>query len=138
MSIEVWIPKATDWLNSNQHIPNHGHRNAIVQAWKTAGYVAARNGKLPALQQAHVWCYLVKNPGGGRWDPGNWYPTAKAILDGMVQAGLLPDDDHKHLTGPDMRHGGVSRDNPGLRIVIEADKEGEPSGKNPESKRELG
>jgi crossover junction endodeoxyribonuclease RusA len=41
----------------------------------------------------------------GRWDPNNLWPTVKAIVDGMVEAGVLVDDDHKHLIGPDMRRG---------------------------------
>ena len=30
-------------------------------------------------------------------------PTLKALVDGLVDAGLLPDDDARHLQGPDMR-----------------------------------
>ena len=30
-------------------------------------------------------------------------PTAKAVVDGLVDAGVLPDDDAKHLLGPDLR-----------------------------------
>lgn len=112
----IWVPKPADWLNSNKHIRNHGQRNALVNAWRTAGYAAARGG--PRMDRAHIVVHLVKNPGGGRWDPGNWYPSAKAVIDGMVSAGLLPDDDYRHLVGPDMRHGGTSADDPGLRVEI--------------------
>lgn len=40
-----------------------------------------------------------------RRDVANLYPTAKAIVDGLVDAGLLPDDNDNHLTGPDLRRG---------------------------------
>ena len=39
-------------------------------------------------------------------DVGNWAPTAKAIVDGMVQdAKVLPDDNDRFVLGPDMRSG---------------------------------
>jgi hypothetical protein len=51
---------------------------------------------------AHIW-----KPRRGRYDPNNLWPTVKAVVDGFVDAGLLADDDHLHVIGPDMRHGGV-------------------------------
>ncbi|MFD5856079.1 hypothetical protein [Streptomyces chartreusis] len=34
-------------------------------------------------------------------DPGNWVPTAKRSVDGLVtDAGLLPDDNQEFLVGP--------------------------------------
>ena len=30
-------------------------------------------------------------------------PTTKPIVDGLVDTGVLPDDDAKHLLGPDLR-----------------------------------
>ena len=48
-------------------------------------------------------------PGPGRpgppTDPANAYPAVKALIDGLVDAGVLPDDDAAHLDGPDMRLG---------------------------------
>lgn len=39
-----------------------------------------------------------------RHDVGNLYPyVAKPLIDGFIDARLLPDDDDKHLTGPDLR-----------------------------------
>ena len=32
-------------------------------------------------------------------------PTLKALVDGLVDAHLIPDDDWKHLIGPDVRMG---------------------------------
>lgn len=40
-----------------------------------------------------------------RMDPANSYPTVKALVDGMTDARLWPDDDSEHLVGPDMRRG---------------------------------
>lgn len=40
-----------------------------------------------------------------RIDPANAYPTVKALIDGLTDAGLWADDDARHLIGPDMRLG---------------------------------
>lgn len=101
--LEIRIPAPAEWLNSN----DRRHRMAaakITKAWRAAASTACVNfGPLnwPVQITAHIW-----KPRNNRYDPGNLYPTAKACLDGIVDAGLLPDDDHKHVIGPDMRHGG--------------------------------
>jgi len=37
-----------------------------------------------------------------RRDVANWYPTVKAAVDGVVDAGFLDDDDTTHVDGPHM------------------------------------
>ncbi|MFJ2733714.1 hypothetical protein [Streptomyces sp. NPDC087317] len=58
----------------------------------------------PLFARAHV-LGVLHPPTDGRRDPANWYPTFKAAVDGIVDAGLLEDDDHTRLLGPDMRLG---------------------------------
>lgn len=50
-----------------------------------------------------------------RRDPANWYPSFKALLDGLVDQGVLQDDDHTRLVGPDMRIGEVAA---GSRLAL--------------------
>jgi hypothetical protein len=46
----------------------------------------------------------VRYPDRRRHDVGNLYPyVAKPIVDGLVDAGVIPDDDDTHLIGPDLR-----------------------------------
>ena len=45
-----------------------------------------------------------------RRDVGNMAPTTKAIVDGIVDAGVLVDDDDRHIEGPDHRTGALSSD----------------------------
>jgi len=60
-------------------------------------------------------------PRNGRADPANAAPTVKALIDGLVDARVLDDDDHTHLLGPDYRRDpatgitGIWR----VRIVLE-------------------
>ena len=112
------LKNVNPWLNSNMRL----HRMTevkLTKAWRSASAAAAleafqRNGELktPVRVVAHVW-----KPRGGRYDPGNLYPTAKACVDGLVDAGLLVDDDYTRVVGPDMRHGGIGR--PQLILMIE-------------------
>jgi hypothetical protein len=62
-------------------------------------------------------------PDHRRRDPANWAPTAKAVIDGLVDAKVFTDDDHKHLIGPDMRIGDpVPNRERGLTVLIFPDE----------------
>jgi hypothetical protein len=61
-------------------------------AWAAAGRVA---GFCPT--PADVWIALDV-PDRRRRDPHNLYPTIKAIIDGMVDAGCWPDDTPEYVT----------------------------------------
>jgi len=47
-----------------------------------------------------------------RFDPNNAADTTKAMVDGLRDAGVLVDDDHTHVIGPDHRWAGIDRDLP--------------------------
>ena len=66
----------------------------------------------------HIVCTIHKTR-AGRWDAGNLYPTAKAIVDGLVDAGVIPDDSNEWVTGPDMR-AGEKRAEPCVVVRVEA------------------
>ncbi|MEC3995066.1 hypothetical protein VSR01_16595 [Actinacidiphila sp. DG2A-62] len=76
---------------------------AVVESRELAAALdAARPG--PVFHRAHV-LGVLRPATKGRRDPANWYPTFKAMLDGVVDAGVLEDDDHTRVDGPDMRLG---------------------------------
>lgn len=50
-------------------------------------------------QKVVAWA-TIAYPTRRRADPNNLAPTTKAIVDGLVDAGLLTDDDSTHLEGP--------------------------------------
>lgn len=91
------------WLNSNDRL--HRQQEAkITKAWREAAAEASKHiGPLnpPVHIVAHIW-----KPRAGRYDPNNLAPTTKAIVDGFVDAGLVPDDSVDYVIGPDHRHGG--------------------------------
>ena len=106
------------FINSNSR--DHRHQVAkMTKAWRETAAKRAQ-GIPPFGGQVHIIAHIFK-PRGGRWDPNNLWPTIKAAVDGLVDAGVLLDDDHSHVIGPDMRSGGVG--NPEIVLeIIELDQ----------------
>ncbi|MFJ4988779.1 hypothetical protein ACIP9H_33885 [Streptomyces sp. NPDC088732] len=94
------MPYRVELLTSNQrlhHMAVHRLRSALRE---DAAKVATAM-RLPRLERAAVFYVLHPRPVNRKRDPGNWAPTAKAYVDGLVTDGkLLPDDSHEHLLGP--------------------------------------
>ena len=101
-TLTLTIPAPTDWLNSNQRLGIYA-KAGRVKAWRYAAYVAARRSRTFDCP-VHITATFHKTR-AGRWDVGNLYPTAKACVDGLVDAGVIPDDSNEWVTGPDMRAG---------------------------------
>jgi hypothetical protein len=53
----------------------------------------------PRLGTTHVAAF-IGYPRNGKADPANAAPTVKALIDGMVDAGVWPDDDSTYVIGP--------------------------------------
>lgn len=101
-------------LNANQrlHWGEKARSTAYVRDEFAAAWARIRDDS-PRMGRAHCLA-LIAWPDRRRRDPANLYPTIKAAVDGVVTGpssklarlgwdGLLPDDDHAHLDGPDPR-----------------------------------
>ena len=84
-----------EWLTENKD-PNRYAKARARKALRQRGYMYARSQKLTPMSRAFCTVY-VKGRTGGRLDPANAEPTVKPIIDGLVDAGALPDDDSEHL-----------------------------------------
>jgi hypothetical protein len=103
----VTIPAPAPWLSANQR-RDLRRQTPDRRAWRDAGLVHARRVHLPKLQRAHLLAELCFQ-NRGRRDVHNFYVTVKALVDGLVDYGLLPDDSDDYLVGPDLRRGPVCR-----------------------------
>jgi len=86
-------------LTSNQRL--HWAKKAAATAyWRGLGVTAGC--RVEPRDQARI-VFHIRFPNNIRRDVGNLSPTAKALVDGLVDAGVLPDDSDAHLEGPDLR-----------------------------------
>lgn len=82
---------------------------AVVAYWRQMTAALARvGGPPPRLQRAHV-VLTLHWPDTRHRDVTDWHPLARACVDGLVDAGVVPDGDYRHVVGPDLRHGCVKR-----------------------------
>lgn len=99
------IPAPAGWLSAN-HRRDRRAETTDRRAWRDAAGWRARAEKLPRLEKAHIVAWLFFGDKRRR-DAHNYMPTLKATIDGIVDSGLIPNDDDAHLTGPDMRRSPV-------------------------------
>lgn len=103
---------ATNLITANQ-IMHWARRADIVRTLRRTGLINARKQGIAPMERAHLTVY-VSWQNARRRDVSNISPTIKALVDGIVEAGILPDDDDLHLTGPDLR---VTSETSGLKGV---------------------
>lgn len=103
---------ATNLLTANQRL-HHMARARITKVLRQTAALNVRSQGIEPMTRAHLTVHVTW-PDKRRRDVHNIVPTIKALIDGVVDAGVLPDDDDKHLTGPDLR---VTGETSGLRGV---------------------
>ena len=98
------MPGGMTLLNCNNRPSHWAGRNDPTQNLREAACKLAKAGKVPRLARARIICYVCMT-GEQRFDPGNFYLSAKPCVDGFVDAGILPDDSADYVTGPLMYRG---------------------------------
>lgn len=108
----VALPAGMKLLNANDR--THWRTRArVTDALRQAAKLTARNARVPAMRQATIKAVLHPHDKRHR-DAHNWAPSFKAAIDGIVDAGVLPDDDERFLLsvqmvlGSPVRHGQVA------------------------------
>lgn len=91
----------TPLLTDNQRL-HWTEKARLTRYWRRAAGWAARAQHLPRLDTARIVITLHVTDRRRR-DPSNWTPTGKALVDGLVDAGVFDDDNHLHVVGPDLR-----------------------------------
>lgn len=99
VSLLAIIPNA-QWLSSNQRL--HWAPKAKRTAWIRNTFRGLSAGHMPIERHVHIVAH-IGYPTAAKADPANAYPSVKAAVDGCVTAGLLVEDSHEWVTGPDMR-----------------------------------
>lgn len=96
---QPWVMTANQRLH---HMQRAERTRAIIQLTQ-----AAARGLAP-VERATVYVGIVK-PTRTAYDAGNLHPTAKALVDGIVRMGVLPDDTNDRVMGPWLYARGVDK-----------------------------
>lgn len=87
---DLKLPFLKPPLNANQSL-HWANRARMVAHVREASFLAARSAGVPECGPVKVrllWCVSDRR----RRDPSNVMPTQKAAVDGLVDAGVVPDD----------------------------------------------
>lgn len=91
----VALPAGMKLLNANDRV-HWRTRARITKALREAAEKSALDAHIPPQERISIQAVLHPHDKRRR-DPHNWYPSFKAAIDGVVDAGVIPDDDGKHL-----------------------------------------
>lgn len=94
----TFIIPADQWLSANDRM-HWAPKAKRTAALRDMGNVMAHIYKIPQQDVTHVAAFIgyLRN---GKADPANAAPTVKALIDGLTDAGVWPDDDSTHVIGP--------------------------------------
>lgn len=102
-TLEILVP-AGEWLSANDH-RRRWDRAARAKALRArGGWLARAQGIRPVDGLVRIVA-TIHGRTEVRSDPNNCADTTKPLIDGLRDAGVLVDDDHLHVIGPDHRWG---------------------------------
>lgn len=81
----------TLWTVNRDRTLHWSERNELIGQARMLAKDAAAKAKIPALGRAHIVAQPMQAR-GNLADPGNHYCVVKACIDGLVDAGVLPND----------------------------------------------
>lgn len=101
----------------------HFHQKGkLDREWREAFAWRARAARIPKLDRVLVTAAPVVASRRSLPDVGACFPAVKAAIDGLVDAGVIPDDTPEHVgaitfVAPEVEPGGVER----LLLVVQVD-----------------
>ena len=93
---EMWVPGET-WTTNKERNLHHFARSKLVSPLRQSAMVLTRNwrnqhGGISFKTPVYVEFRPVQGMRGPLADTANHLPPCKAVLDGVVDAGLIPED----------------------------------------------
>ena len=118
-TLTLTIPAPCAWINANERL-HWSEKARRTRIWRyTARGAVLAQAKGATFDVPVQITVTVHKTRGGRWDATNLAPTGKALIDGLVDSGLLVDDDNTRVIGPDMRAGDKA-DTAHVVVTVEA------------------
>ena len=84
------------WTTNGERAGNRWQRAELVKTWRSAFHILAKSEQMPEME----WISVTVEPhqkGGRLQDVGACNPAVKAAIDGIVDAGVLPDDSSQYV-----------------------------------------
>ena len=84
------------WTTNAERAGNRWERATLTKTWRQAFELLAKSEKIPPM----AWVSITVEPhqkGGRLQDVGACNPAVKAAIDGIVDAGILPDDSSQYV-----------------------------------------
>ncbi len=88
--LTIELPPCLPLLNANDR-RHYRSRSKITEQLRSEAYKAAKAVPFLPFSRVRVRC-IFRAPDNRRRDVSNLYPSFKAILDGLVDAGVMKDD----------------------------------------------
>lgn len=114
--IVLTLPFDVPPLSSNSRVDRHEKARLTRQIRESAYWVAKQADIAPAEPAAVLTVWFP--PTRRRRDAGSCAPTTKAAIDGLVDAGVWPDDDPAHVIEERYRIGPVDKANPRIELHL--------------------
>jgi len=89
--------RARPWTTNAERRMHHHARADLVAEWRHAFATLARAEHVPTLERVIVTAMPIMASRRSRPDVGACLRAVKAAVDGLVDAGVLEDDDPDHL-----------------------------------------
>lgn len=113
----------------NQMLSANDRMHPMVKAGITAhlrqlGYEAVGDfvGEPYSPERTCQVTVKIAAPSRRKMDDPNWYPTVKALLDGMTDAGLWTDDNNTVIKRTIFENDGLSEDKTRYRLTIQIEE----------------
>lgn len=103
--------------NQERKKGSHYQRSQITKWWREAFADAVDEAGIPALDSVRIEVTPIL-PDNKIQDTGACYPTAKAAIDGLVDAGVLEDDSPQYVTTITFHSPVVLKRRMGLQLLI--------------------
>ena len=102
-TLTVDIPK-TEWMTDNSRLVWAAKARRVAALRHRSKWLARAQGLHPEQCPVRIVATIVTRT-RTVFDPNNAAAATKPIIDGLVDAGVLPADDSTHVVGPDHRRG---------------------------------
>lgn len=91
------MPAGMELLSLNDRL-HWGTKNRRGQDLRKAMWALAKRARIPVLERVSITVEYQPPPLARRRDADNFSPSAKYMIDGLVDANVLPDDNARHVS----------------------------------------